>query len=459
MIAKKTNDGKNESIAFRYLSEYYFYIGDNAQATKYTYEMLKAAEKSFYQVGLGQSYIMLSRMNAMEGDFKKSKSNSLKAVEVFTKVDLKLYLGYAYNGLGVLHFNFLKYTEAYEYFMKSVEIWEEINHEDGLYSVYGNLADLFKAQKKYAKSVDFFEKSLALSKRTDNRFQNASSYAGLGDLYAAMEEYDKAEFYLFQSVAMAKELKNKRLLEESYGLLTGLEKKRNGLKKALKYFELKSIYHDSIYTESKSKQIAEIETSYETEKKEQAIILLERDKKIQTLWKNILIAGLFLVFFVSATIIFLLRYRERKNFELFSLRIDCLTEQHKELSQKYQHSITNLSEDNIEQEDQRTLKKALEIVEKNIANPLFGVEKMAEEIGMSRASLHRKLKLISNISPSDFIRSVRLKRAATLLRKKADSITQVGFMVGFDDQSNFSKAFKKQFGVSPSEYSSSAGKS
>ena len=94
-----------------------------------------------------------------------------------------------------------------------------------------------------------------------------------------------------------------------------------------------------------------------------------------------------------------------------------------------------------------------------LANPLFGVEKMAEEIGMSRASLHRKLKLISNISPSDFIRSVRLKRAATLLRKKADSITQVGFMVGFDDQSNFSKAFKKQFGVSPSEYSSSAGKS
>jgi AraC-like DNA-binding protein len=454
-IAKKMNNGKNESRAFRYLSEYYFYIGDNAEATRYAYEMLKAAERSSYQVTLGQSYMMLSRASAMEGDFEKSKSNSLKAVEVFEKAGLKMHVGYAYNGLGALHFTYLKYNEAYEYFIKSVEIWEALGHKDGLYSGYGNLAEIFRVKKKYDEAVVFFEKSLSLSKQTDNRFQTASSYAGLGGLYTAMDKYDKAEFYLSQSVAMGKELKNKRLLEESYSLLAGLEKKRNRLKNALEYLELKSLYHDSIYTEDKSRQIAEMEARYETEKKEQAIQLLERDKRIQTLWKNILSAGLALVLFASATAIILLRYRERKNFELFNLRIDYLTSQQKELSQKYQHAITSIGENDIEPEASRTLKKALEIVEKYIDDPLFNVEKMAEEMHMSRASLHRKLKSIAGISPSDFIRSVRLKRAAALLRKKVDSITQVGFMVGFDDQSHFSRSFKKQFGVSPSEYTTS----
>jgi AraC-like DNA-binding protein len=92
-------------------------------------------------------------------------------------------------------------------------------------------------------------------------------------------------------------------------------------------------------------------------------------------------------------------------------------------------------------------------VEKNISDPFFGVEKMAEDIAMSRTNLHRKLKAVTGFSPSDFIRNVRLKRAANLLRNNADSVAQIGFSVGFEDQSYFSKSFKKQFGIPPSEYS------
>jgi AraC-like DNA-binding protein/uncharacterized protein HemY len=454
-IARKMNDSRYQSIAFRYLNEYYFYRGDNAQATKYAFDMLKAAEENGYQLGLGQSYMMLSRGNAMEGDFKKSKDNSLKAVEVFRNAGLNMHLAYAYNGLGVLHFNYLKkYNEAYEYLVKAVEIFEELNHDDGLYSAYGNLADVFKVKKKYAESIVFFEKSLTLSKRMDNHFQTASTYAGLGDLYTTMNNYDQAEFYLLQAVAMATDLKNKPLLEHAYGILSGMEKKRQGFKNALKYLELKSVYYDSIYTENKSRQIAEMEVRYETERKNQAIQLLQQEKKIETLWKNISIAVLALVIVGSTTSIALLRYRERMNLKLFNLRIDNLTDQQKELSQKYHHAITTIGGDDIESDSDCILKKALNIVEKYIDDPLFGVEKMAEEIGMSRASLHRKLKSKSGISPSNFIRSVRLKRAAALLLRKKDSVAQVGSMVGFEDQSNFSKSFKKQFGVSPSEYSS-----
>lgn len=71
---------------------------------------------------------------------------------------------------------------------------------------------------------------------------------------------------------------------------------------------------------------------------------------------------------------------------------------------------------------------------------------------MSRASLHRKLKAITGFPPSEFIRNIRLRKAAALLSSQADSVTQIGIAVGFEDQSYFSKSFKKQFGVPPSEY-------
>ena len=77
---------------------------------------------------------------------------------------------------------------------------------------------------------------------------------------------------------------------------------------------------------------------------------------------------------------------------------------------------------------------------------------MADALGMSRASLHRKLKAITGFPPSKFIRNIRLRKAAALLIGQADSVTQIGIAVGFEDQSYFSKSFKKEFGVPPSEY-------
>jgi AraC-like DNA-binding protein len=94
-----------------------------------------------------------------------------------------------------------------------------------------------------------------------------------------------------------------------------------------------------------------------------------------------------------------------------------------------------------------------EIVEANMADPSFTVEQMADEAHLSRTQLLRKLKALTGTSPNDFIKELRLKRAAEMISQRVDNITQIGYAVGFNDQSYFSKCFKKQFGVSPTEYS------
>lgn len=102
--------------------------------------------------------------------------------------------------------------------------------------------------------------------------------------------------------------------------------------------------------------------------------------------------------------------------------------------------------------DDKFLMKAREIVEANMEDVLFSVEKMAEEMSLSRTQLLRKLKALTGLAPNDFIRDLRLQKAAEMIRQKADTITQIGYAVGFNDQSYFSKSFKREFGETPTEY-------
>jgi AraC-like DNA-binding protein len=450
--SKKIKYVYGEGYGQRYLALYHWGKGNYELSAHHGIEMLRVFETASDTIGMAKAYAVLGLIHEEWGDFDKSKGYFLKSMKINENANRKYDMAYNLNSLGALHHHFLKYDDAEKYYLESLELRKQINDEDGISQSFNNLARIAKIKKDYAKAINCIQNTLALGKKFDNKNRISIALQSLGEIYMLQEKYVEAEVLFQEVLTLTKELNSKKRIKQVYGALASLENERGNYKTAMSYLEEKYKYQDSIFTEDKAIQIAEMETRYETEKKEQAILLLERDKKIQTLWKNILIAGLSLVVLVSIAAIVLLRYRERKNFELFNLHIDYLTEQNKELSYKYQHAITSISDEGVEPEEQRILKKALGIVEKYIADPLFGVEKMAEEIGMSRASLHRKLKSISGISPSDFIRSVRLKRAAALLDKKVDSITQVGFMVGFEDQSNFSKAFKRQFGVTPSEY-------
>jgi AraC-like DNA-binding protein len=102
--------------------------------------------------------------------------------------------------------------------------------------------------------------------------------------------------------------------------------------------------------------------------------------------------------------------------------------------------------------DQKFLLKSKQIVENSIDDPRFGVEQMAREIHLSRAQLFRRLKVITGLSPNAFIKDIRLKKAAELIKAKADTLAQISYSVGYTEQSYFAKCFRKKYGMTPSEY-------
>ncbi|WP_215224771.1 hybrid sensor histidine kinase/response regulator transcription factor [Echinicola shivajiensis] len=102
--------------------------------------------------------------------------------------------------------------------------------------------------------------------------------------------------------------------------------------------------------------------------------------------------------------------------------------------------------------DEDFLMKAKEIVENNISEPDFTVKILCEELGMSNSMFYRKIKGILDLTPNEFIKNIRLRRAAQLLGNKEINISEVAYMTGFNDLSYFGVCFKKQYDVTPSVF-------
>jgi AraC-like DNA-binding protein len=106
----------------------------------------------------------------------------------------------------------------------------------------------------------------------------------------------------------------------------------------------------------------------------------------------------------------------------------------------------------VKSEESIFLEKAISTIKANVDNPDFTIDILAKELHMSVSQLNRKLNLLIDQPAGHLIRAFRLDMAARLLQQKAGTIAEIGYQLGFNDHAYFSRAFKRQFGCSPSEF-------
>jgi AraC-like DNA-binding protein len=135
------------------------------------------------------------------------------------------------------------------------------------------------------------------------------------------------------------------------------------------------------------------------------------------------------------------------------LRISNLISQREQLRLKYSHAFIVDPKDTILTDiDQQFLENTHNSIKENLKNVSFGVEQLAENMNLSASQLHRKLEALIDHTPGQLIRNMRLQKAAELISQNAGNIAEICFLTGFNDQTYFSRAFKQQFGCSPSSY-------
>ena len=139
------------------------------------------------------------------------------------------------------------------------------------------------------------------------------------------------------------------------------------------------------------------------------------------------------------------------------IRVSNLIRQRHRLRKRFTlDQAQNLKEVTVSSMDEKFLHNIMRSIDINMSDMEFGVKQLSEQVYMSRSQLFRKLNALTNLSPTDFIRTQRLKRAASLLEQHSGNVTEIAFEVGFQNSAYFAKCFKKEYGVLPSKYSPSS---
>ena len=141
------------------------------------------------------------------------------------------------------------------------------------------------------------------------------------------------------------------------------------------------------------------------------------------------------------------------NIEVLRLRVKKFIEWEQNNHRQFRQKMNiEPSEITITPLDEQFIKKAIDLVEKNISDSEFSVETMAAEVAMSRSTLYKKLMAITGQGPAEFIRTIRIKRGRALLETSQMQITEIAYAVGFTTVKSFTMNFKAEYGMTPTEF-------
>ena len=146
------------------------------------------------------------------------------------------------------------------------------------------------------------------------------------------------------------------------------------------------------------------------------------------------------------------------NIDFLKIKIIRLLEERKRLQKRFMQTMQAggipiiETEAKIESLDELFMRKFADLLDVSYENTELNVEKISEELGISRVQLYRKVKEISGLSPVDYLRNYRLSKATTLLNQKRYSVSEVAYRTGFSSPAYFAKCFKSVFNMTPTEY-------
>lgn len=152
-----------------------------------------------------------------------------------------------------------------------------------------------------------------------------------------------------------------------------------------------------------------------------------------------------------------------KPFSIAVLRSTCFNLIRVRMLLRHNYSGQQEQQDKVEQleldtPDKQLMDRIMKVINENMSNQQFTVEMLADKVGISRVHLHRKMKELTSQTTRDFIKNVRLRQAAQLLKARHQNISEVAYMTGFTSAAHFSTAFKSLYGVTPTEYMNESGK-
>jgi serine phosphatase RsbU (regulator of sigma subunit) len=311
----------------------YFQLGNYLEALTNFYKALHLREEINDKLGTASVFDNIGCVLYEQGKYNEALSYQYKALKIRKEKSDKSGIAFAYNSIANIYTKQKKYKEALSYLFQSIDIRIEIGDKEGIALSYTDIGNNYFEQHKIDEALNFYLKGLFQSTEIGNKVIMVNTSNGIGSAYEANGSFALANDYYEKALVLAKEIKFKQGLSDAYRKLASVNEKRQNFSQALNYNKLYSALKDSLLGEESVKQTAELNTSYETDKKEKEILLLTKDQQLkdkslkeQRLVRIGLIIGLGL--FLALSFLLFNRYRFKQKANLL------LEKQKEEIHQK-----------------------------------------------------------------------------------------------------------------------------
>ncbi|MEQ6168159.1 tetratricopeptide repeat protein [Ekhidna sp. MALMAid0563] len=261
----QANSYHNKAVCYRFLGEYDSAISYNLKALKIFEEEGDIKEQAIVLNSLGV-------VNMKSGDYDRALYYYNKTIKLNAGKDIDNFSD-VLNNIAIIYANTGKLDSSEIFFRKSLNYEIEVDNLKGISAGYNNLGALKYYQQDLDSSIIYFEKSLQIDKKLGDKQGIPAVMGNIAEVAIQNSNYQLAEAYLDSSISLSLEIGSKRDLETAYLNKAGLYQAKGDFEKAFDHLLTSKAYTDSLISEEKNKAIVELETQYETEKKEQQIEL------------------------------------------------------------------------------------------------------------------------------------------------------------------------------------------
>jgi serine phosphatase RsbU (regulator of sigma subunit) len=281
-LMQEISNKKGESSCYIGIGQNYIDLGDYPLATNYTLKGIKMKEDVGDKRGVATGYNNLGNIFLYQNKFQEALHYQLISLKIKEEINDKVGMGMSYNNIGLVFYSQSKLDTALIYLKKALGIKEELNDKIGMSTTYTNIGNIYFELKNLDEALRYQIKSLNVSEETSNKRGLLTAFNAIGTIYEQKKDYPAAINYYNKTITISKEIDMRQGILEGYRSLSSVYKASGQFENSLKYFNMYYEVKDSILNKENFKQLAELNTRYETDKKEKEILLLTKDQELNT---------------------------------------------------------------------------------------------------------------------------------------------------------------------------------
>ncbi|MBP7808522.1 MAG: tetratricopeptide repeat protein [Bacteroidia bacterium] len=267
-IRQTLGDKNGITASYNNIGNVYLNLSNFTGALEYYLKALQMRELIGDKYDIASSLNNIGNVYTKQSDFKKATDYYSKALKIREEIGDKDGIASCYSNIGVVYQFEKKYDKALEYYFKAIKINEELNDIFGLALTYGAIGDVYKEQSKFEQSLPYLFKSQQLCEQSGDKYGLATTYNSIAGAYNQMKKPTEANKYAQLSLKLNKEIQDIEGLRLNYQNLSIANANSNNYKDAFLYHVKYKDLTDSVFNLENTKQLSDIKTGFEVEKKE-----------------------------------------------------------------------------------------------------------------------------------------------------------------------------------------------